>query len=71
MTTNPYEASLVPEPLVAPAFPTRGSPTEVEFDLTVEDYVVFNQEHTDRMFAECATLQTQPKLTSTASRPQG
>jgi len=51
MTTNPYEASLVPEPLVAPAFPTRGSPTEVEFDLTVEDYVVFNQEHTDRMFA--------------------
>jgi hypothetical protein len=51
MTANPYEASRVPEPLVMPAHATSGTPSEVEFDLTLEDYVVFNQEHTDRLFA--------------------
>jgi len=51
MTTNPYQASRVPEPLVVPQHPSSGTATDVEFELTLEDYVAFNHEHMERMFA--------------------
>jgi hypothetical protein len=48
---NPYEPSRIAEPLGQIPVAHTGSPTEVEFDLTVEDFIAFNHDHVERMFA--------------------
>lgn len=45
MSVNPYEPSRIPEPLVT-AVPE--SPREIEFDLTLDDYVAFSLDHAKR-----------------------
>jgi hypothetical protein len=51
MTTNPYEASRVAQPLAPGSYPANGTPTEIEFEFTLEDYVAFCHEHSDRLFS--------------------
>jgi len=55
MSVNPYEPSRVAEPHGDIPVAQTGSPTEVEFDLTVEDFVAFNHDHMERLFAMRAT----------------
>jgi hypothetical protein len=48
MTINPYEPSRTPQPLAAaPIVPPEG-PIDIEFDLTMDDFVEFNLDHSHR-----------------------
>jgi hypothetical protein len=48
MTINPYEPSRTPQPLATtPIVPPEG-PIDIEFDLTMDDFVEFNLDHSNR-----------------------
>jgi hypothetical protein len=48
VSTNPYEPSRVPQPVVSPA-PQPQLPYEIDFELSVDDLVAFQLDYVDRL----------------------